>query len=160
MISRLENFCIWMFMWFLSSEQSCVYDTSLHFQESRAPTWMTVNLSVRCTGFYASPLRHTGFPLKCCQLDSENYNKLACSQSKCSDVGIVLLAICNDSHHEVLLKSIHILLKVMISIANHMGLSVIQEQLHEQQEVNLGPLLVQLFPNEMKTGKKFSTIFM
>ena len=87
---------------------------------------MTVNLSLLCTGFYA-PFPHTGFPLKCCQLDSENYNKLACSQSKCSDVCIVLLAIFNDSHHEVLLKSIHILLKVMISIANHMGSSVIQE---------------------------------
>ena len=31
-------------MWFLSSEQSCVHDTSLHFQESRAPTQMIVNL--------------------------------------------------------------------------------------------------------------------
>jgi len=43
----------------------------------------------------------------------------------------------------------------MISIANHMGSSVIQEYLHEQQEVNLCPLLVQLFPNEMKLGRNF-----
>jgi len=48
-----------------------VHDIYLHFQESRAPTWVTFNLSLLCTGLYVekdypyTQATRGGFPSIC-----------------------------------------------------------------------------------------------